>query len=130
MEKEGKPWPIFAPFEVVIHNKPNDCWVSLLGKVLDITPLIKEYAGDKCIKPLLAMAGKDISHWFDERTGDIQHYIHPETGVRVPYCPHGLLPDVSVVVPATSWKPLESPPWWKNEKYQVKFSNLPKITII
>lgn len=130
MEKEGKPWPIFAPFEVVIHNKPNDCWVSLLGKVLDITPLIKEYSGEKCIKPLLAMAGKDISHWFDERTGDIQHYIHPETGVRVPYCPHGLLPDVSVVVPATSWKPLESPPWWKNEKYQVKFSNLPKITII
>ncbi|XP_076250890.1 cytochrome b5 domain-containing protein 1 [Rhynchophorus ferrugineus] len=119
MEKQTRKWPIFAPFEVVIHNTPSNCWVSFLGKVFDISELIKQYDGQRCIKPLLAMAGKDIGHWFDPKTGDIQHYIHPETGVRVPYCPHGPLPDVSFIVPATSWRPLEKLPWWKDEKYQV-----------
>lgn len=117
--KKLKHWPIFAPFEVVVHNSPHDCWISFLGKVFDITPLIAEYNGQKCIKPLLAMAGKDVSHWFDPATGDIQHYIQPETGVRVPYCPHGVLPDVSCEVPAASWKPLDGVPWWKNENYQI-----------
>ena len=107
---------IYAPFEVVIHNSPSDCWVSFLGKVFDITPIIKQYEDQSCIKPLVAMAGKDISHWFDDKTGDIQQYIHPETGVKVPYCPHGPLPDIPVEVPATSWMPLlDRSPWWKDE---------------
>ncbi|CAG9771632.1 unnamed protein product [Ceutorhynchus assimilis] len=119
MKDEPENWKIYAPFEVVIHNTEYDCWVSFLGKVFNITPLLRQYKGQKCIKPLLAMAGKDISHWFDEKTGDIQHYIHPETGVNVPYCPHGNLPDCPVGVPATSWKALDRPPWWKDENYQV-----------
>ncbi|CAG9865236.1 unnamed protein product [Phyllotreta striolata] len=112
-------WKYFAPFEVVIHNKPDDCWVSLLGKVLDVTPVIRQYAGQRCIAPLLTMAGKDVSHWFDETTGDIQHYVHPITGCRVPYCPHGPLPDVRVPVPATDWQPLCKPPWWHDKRYQI-----------
>ncbi|XP_050310447.1 cytochrome b5 domain-containing protein 1 [Anthonomus grandis grandis] len=122
MQKAPKPerqWPVIAPFEVVIHNQPHDCWVSFLGKVLDITPLITQYKDQQCVKPLLAMAGKDISHWFDERTGDIMHYVHPETGIKVPYCPHGPLPDVQVNVPATAWTRQDRPPWWKDEKYQI-----------
>lgn len=105
-----------APFEVAIHNKPEDCWVSLLGKVLDITPLIKEYEGEDCVKPLLAHAGKDISNWFDVLTGEIRHHIHPITGASIPYCPFGRLPDVLPQVPTTKWKPLKELPWWKNEK--------------
>lgn len=109
-------WPYFAPFEIVVHNTPDDCWVSFLGKVCNITSLIADYASDNCIKPLLAMAGKDISHWFDTRTGDIRHFIHPLTGCRIPYCPHGPIPDVSVQVPATSWETLKRIPWWHDEK--------------
>ncbi|KAH1017653.1 hypothetical protein HUJ05_008263 [Dendroctonus ponderosae] len=120
MKTNQEKWPIFAPFEVVVHNTPQDCWVSFLGKVLDVSPLIEKYNGQKCIKPLLAMAGKDISHWFDEKTQDIQHHIHPETGVRVPYCPHGAIPDVQVEVPAACWKPLDRPPWWQDEQYQAR----------
>ncbi|KAJ8940636.1 hypothetical protein NQ318_020693 [Aromia moschata] len=112
-------WPCYAPFEVVVHNTADDCWLSFLGKVVDVTPLIEEHRQERCVLPLIAMAGKDVSHWFDERTGDIQHYIHPETGVKVPYCPHGPVPDVSVEVPATDWRPVNKPPWWKDEKYQV-----------
>lgn len=104
-----------APFEVVTHNRPTDCWVSFLRKVYNITPLVKEFEGQDCIKPLLAVAGKDISHWFDEHTGDIQHYIHPITGAHVPYCPHGLIPHVHPHVPTTKWKAVETP-WWKDDK--------------
>lgn len=106
-----------APFEVVVHNKPDDCWVSFLGKVFDVTPIIKKYEHDVCIKPLLAHAGKDISDWFDERTGEIMHYVHPVTGVLVPYCPHGRVPDVKAQVPSANWRPVEDPPWWKDKKY-------------
>ncbi|ENN70310.1 hypothetical protein D910_10071 [Dendroctonus ponderosae] len=126
MKTNQEKWPIFAPFEVVVHNTPQDCWVSFLGKVLDVSPLIEKYNGQKCIKPLLAMAGKDISHWFDEKTQDIQHHIHPETGVRVPYCPHGAIPDVQVEVPAACWKPLDRPPWWQDEQYLDKNIDMSK----
>lgn len=61
----------YLPSDVVLHNKPNDIWVSFLGKVCDITPLIKEFKGKGVTKPLLAYAGKDISHWFDKRTQDV-----------------------------------------------------------
>lgn len=61
----------YLPTDVVLHNKPNDIWVSFLGKVCNITPLVKEYKGRRELKPLLAYAGKDISHWFDKRTQDV-----------------------------------------------------------
>ena len=31
----------YTPFEVSEHNAPQDCWVSILGEVFDITPLVK-----------------------------------------------------------------------------------------
>ncbi|KAL1491852.1 hypothetical protein ABEB36_012387 [Hypothenemus hampei] len=115
-----KNYPVIAPFEVVVHNTPHDCWISFLGKVYNITLLIKRHNGEKCIKPLLAMAGKDVSHWFDPKTGDIKLHVHPETGVKVAYCPHGPLPDVPLEVPATSWQGLDPKPWWKDDdKYQI-----------
>ncbi|CAH0555354.1 unnamed protein product [Brassicogethes aeneus] len=115
---EPNKWRYYGPFEVVVHNSPRDCWVSFLGKVYNITPLITIYSRDPCIKPLLAMAGKDISHWFDEKAGDIQHYIHPVTGNFVPYLPYGKIPDIEPQVPDTRWRP-EHNPWWKNDLYQI-----------
>ncbi|KAF5298195.1 hypothetical protein FQA39_LY02619 [Lamprigera yunnana] len=107
-----------APFEVVIHNKPNDCWVSILGKVLNITPLIVEFKDSNSIRPLIAYAGKDISHWFDRRTREINHRVHPVTGVLVPYCPHGSIPHINPEVPNTQWKPIHVP-WWEDPNYVV-----------
>jgi cytochrome b involved in lipid metabolism len=31
----------YTPYEVAQHNTPDDCWVSFLGSVYDITRLIK-----------------------------------------------------------------------------------------
>lgn len=83
---------------------------------MDLSPLIAEFEGQRCVDPLIAFAGKDISNWFDERDGDIQHYVHPVTGACVPYCPHGPIPHVNPMVPTTAWRSLEGNPWWKDDK--------------
>lgn len=61
----------FTPSEVAAHNTSSDCWVSFLGVVYNITSLCEQYAGDVLLKPVVAHAGKDISHWFDPQTGDV-----------------------------------------------------------
>lgn len=38
----------YTPNEVSIHNTLKDIWVSFLGKVYDLTPLCKKYAGEDC----------------------------------------------------------------------------------
>ena len=40
--------------EVALHNVHDDAWVSLFGKVYDITPIIKNHKGDtNCIQLLV-----------------------------------------------------------------------------
>ncbi|XP_069676964.1 cytochrome b5 domain-containing protein 1 [Periplaneta americana] len=109
----------YLPSEVVIHNTPDDIWVTYLGRVYNLTELVKEYEGQDVIKPILAFAGKDISHWFDRFTGEIRHMIHPITGARVPYTPHGRIPHVGLHVPTTAWRPLQTLPWWADPKYLI-----------
>ena len=31
----------FTPYEVACHSSPDDCWVSCLGNVYDLTQLVK-----------------------------------------------------------------------------------------
>uniref|UniRef100_A0A1B6CNF8 Cytochrome b5 heme-binding domain-containing protein n=1 Tax=Clastoptera arizonana TaxID=38151 RepID=A0A1B6CNF8_9HEMI len=114
---KSKNLPYFLPDEVVVHNTSDDCWVSFLEVVRNLTPLIIKYDDSAKIKPILANAGKDISHWFNKRTGDIRHFIHPITGVKVPFCQHGPVPDVGVQVPSTEWQPFEGIPWWFDHQY-------------
>ena len=82
----------YTPKEVAAHNAPGDCWVSYLGNVYDLTSLCKEhtgistgnlqhlsleiysdlfFAGNVLLKPIVANAGMDISHWFDPDTKDV-----------------------------------------------------------
>ena len=111
--------PYFLPTEVAIHNTFKDCWVSYLGGVYNLTELCELWQDSRAIKPIIAHAGKDISHWFDHQKNDIRYYIHPVTGVSVPYCPHGPIPDVAPVAPTSTWRPLEKCPWWLDEKYKI-----------
>lgn len=48
--------------ELMLHNKPNDCWVSINGHVYDVTDFIDLHPGgaDK----LLKFAGKDATKGF------------------------------------------------------------------
>ena len=65
----------FTPSEVAVHNAPEDCWLSYLGHVYDLTPLCSEHAGSVLLKPILMHAGKDISHWFDPSTKDVRFLL-------------------------------------------------------
>lgn len=51
----------------------------------------------------------------------IVHHVHPVTGVRVPYLPHGPLPDVLPQVPTSEWSPLDHTPWWLDPGYVVGY---------
>lgn len=62
----------FTPVEVAEHNQPEDLWVSYLGSVYNLTPLAQDHKGDLLLKPILEVAGQDISHWFDPKTKDIR----------------------------------------------------------
>lgn len=31
----------YTPYEVACHNSPNDCWISCLGRVYDLTDLVR-----------------------------------------------------------------------------------------
>ncbi|XP_075237782.1 cytochrome b5 domain-containing protein 1 [Lycorma delicatula] len=113
--------PFMTMKEVVLHNTENDCWVIINGRILDLTPLIEKYKGieeHNLIKPIIAHAGKDISHWFNKNNNIIE-FIHPITGVKVPYTPHGRIPDVGLQVPSTEWEALQTLPWWQDSKYVV-----------
>ena len=68
----------FTPSEVAAHNVQSDCWVSFLGTVYNLTSLCEKHAGDILLKPIVANAGKDISHWFDEKTKDVRFRTNQE----------------------------------------------------
>lgn len=36
----------FTPAEVAAHNSATDLWVSFLGKVWDLTPLVSRHEGE------------------------------------------------------------------------------------
>jgi cytochrome b involved in lipid metabolism len=62
----------YTPAEVELHNSPTDLWLSWLGDVYDLSVLAQERKGDPLMIPLLKYAGKDISHWFNPKTGDVR----------------------------------------------------------
>ncbi|XP_022206273.2 cytochrome b5 domain-containing protein 1 isoform X1 [Nilaparvata lugens] len=120
---ENKKLPFVMVRDVVLHNKPDDCWVIIFGLVRDLTPLIEEYQnspeGKDMVKPILAFAGKDISHWFDARTGDMKRHVHPITGALVQWTPHGRIPHVGIETAGTDWTPPPRLPWWMDSRYVV-----------
>ncbi|VDO04492.1 unnamed protein product [Rodentolepis nana] len=95
----------FTPTEVSLHNSRTDIWVS--------------YLDDDLIKPILAAAGTDISHWFDPKTGDLKTHIDPITLTRVPYTPHGRFLHVPPPYPTSDWPNDFVVPWWKDKRYQI-----------
>ncbi|XP_059377611.1 cytochrome b5 domain-containing protein 1 isoform X2 [Carassius carassius] len=109
----------FTPNEVSVHNTLNDIWVSYLGKVYDLTPLLEEYKGDVLLKPITECAGKDISHWFDPKTKDILTHVDPLTGCIKYYTPRGRFLHISPPCPRTDWPNDFGKPWWKDNRYEV-----------
>ncbi|KAG8236761.1 hypothetical protein J437_LFUL015826, partial [Ladona fulva] len=107
----------FTPYEVALHNSKDDLWVSYLGRVYDLTSLVKEFYGLDAIKPIVAHSGKDITEWF--QSSEVEEHIHPVTFCRTPCRFHGGLLHTGPVAPCVFWKPINKVPWWKNSNYMV-----------
>mmetsp|Transcript_21753 Transcript_21753/g.73922 ORF Transcript_21753/g.73922 Transcript_21753/m.73922 type:complete len:234 (+) Transcript_21753:162-863(+) len=119
----------YNPSEVAAHAAPDDCWVSFLGGVYDLTELIKENEGP-LVQPLIKAAGSDISHWFEAATGDIKSHVDPITNLKRPYVPMGRFVHVPPAEPVGDWDTSFGTPWWKDdEKYKVGLLSLKTRTV-
>lgn len=103
--------------EIRIHNCAEDCWVSVFEKVFNLTELIKENRGPLA-NPLIEVAGESISHWFNEKTGDLKIYMDPKRNVSMPYTPAGRFIHVPPPDPKDD-SPAVDLPWWKDSKYVI-----------
>jgi cytochrome b involved in lipid metabolism len=107
----------FTPDQIASHNTPEDCWLSWLGCVYNLSDFVKQNAGNPLLTPIIANAGQDISHWFDEKTGNIKTQIHLLTGCETPNTPLGRYLHVPPPLPNSSWKVEEGcEPWWMDQR--------------
>lgn len=97
----------------------QDCWVSLFGKVLDLTPLLADPQYGTLADPIVAAAGSDVSFWFDKKTGSVKTYVDPATNLVSPYCPQGLFIHVAVPAPRTGGPESPATAWWESQQYVV-----------
>jgi hypothetical protein len=75
--------PYYSLSEVAKHNVFLDCWVVVLGRVLDLTPALRARPST-LTHPLVAFAGQDISHWFNPATRDPKTCVEPNSGESAP----------------------------------------------
>lgn len=104
--------------DVARHSSHYDCWVALYGRVLDLTPLLVKHSNELAL-PLIAAAGTDISHWFDDETRDPKRHIDPKTGIEQPYTPQGRFIHVPPPYPCAEWATNIGTPWWRDDRYVI-----------
>ncbi|XP_040037581.2 cytochrome b5 domain-containing protein 1 [Gasterosteus aculeatus] len=109
----------FTPAEVSAHNSEADLWLSFLGRVWDVSPLMDLHKGDALLLPIMEAAGKDISSWFDSKTQDVQRYVDPLTTCERYYTPMGRFVHIPPAGPRSDWATEVAPTWWRDERYQV-----------
>jgi hypothetical protein len=61
----------YSAAQVSADNVESDCWVSLFGKVLDLTPLLAQNRSSLA-QPIVRVAGTDITHWFQVETKQVR----------------------------------------------------------
>ncbi|XP_056299149.1 cytochrome b5 domain-containing protein 1 [Pseudoliparis swirei] len=110
----------FTPAEVSAHNTAADLWLSFLGTVSDLTPLMEQHAaGGALLVPIMASAGQDVSSWFDPDTKDLQRHVDPLTSCVRYYTPRGRFLHTPPAGPRSDWATDTGPPWWRDQRYQV-----------
>jgi hypothetical protein len=105
----------YTPSEISLHNCSGDCWVSVFGKVYDLTELLASNKGPLC-QPIIQFAGEDVSNWFDENTRDVKTQWDAETSLVSSFLPHGRFLHVPPIEPVSNWRTDFGAPWWRDEK--------------
>lgn len=108
----------YTPAEVTKHNRADDLWVSMFGKVCDLTSVVAENPGH-LVQPIIDAAGTDISHWFDPVTKEVRTFIDPTTELEVPFCPMGEFLHCPPPMPTADWNSNIGKPWWKDRKLSI-----------
>ncbi|CAF1373828.1 unnamed protein product, partial [Didymodactylos carnosus] len=75
--------------------------------------------GDVLLKPIIDVAGLDISHWFDPKTHNIRQYIDPVTHCLLPYTPTGRFVHIAPSYPSSNFANDFGIPWWRDDKYKI-----------
>ncbi|KAK7194933.1 Cytochrome b5-like Heme/Steroid binding domain containing protein [Novymonas esmeraldas] len=109
--------------EVREHAFHDDAYVSLNGKVLDLTPLIAAYKARPkfahLTKPLVQVAGTDISHWWDADADDLRTCVDVNSGMRTYAMPLGRVPHMPTIYPDSYIDLSYDVPWWKDPQYVI-----------
>lgn len=67
--------PYYTASELSQHSALPSIWLAYFGGIYDVTQLVVDNPG-LLVQPLLKFAGQDISHWFDEKTGEVSPHPH------------------------------------------------------
>lgn len=108
----------YLPEDLEPHSTSEDCWVSIHGKVLDVSRLLTAKKGDPLCRPLIKSAGLDISHWFDPNTNNPRQYIDVEQGRHCWSLPEGRFLHVPPELPGEFEYDFDLP-WWCDSQYQI-----------
>jgi hypothetical protein len=113
----------FMRKDVALHCHHGDLWLSVLGRVLNLTGLVAKHSGSS-VQPLIDAAGTDVSHWFDPSTGDVRTHVSPLTEHEAPYTPrrNGGVAFLHVPDHSRVGSDVEAPPevpWWRDESLMV-----------
>ncbi|OCT59494.1 hypothetical protein XELAEV_18000916mg, partial [Xenopus laevis] len=79
---------------------------------------------DVLVRPIIEAAGRDISHWFNPKTGDVKTHIDPQTGCLKYYTPKGCFLHIAPCFPCSGWVNNFGRPWWKDTTYQIGILSL------
>eukprot|EP00898_Chlorokybus_atmophyticus_P006209 jgi/Chlat1/658/Chrsp103S01060 len=115
--KRQREW--YTPDEVSLHCTSSNCWLSFLGIVVDLTQLIQSHPEGVLARPIVENAGRDVSQWFDEETGDVKRRVDKERNVEGYYTPMGRFIHVPPEDVRSDWDSGFDAPWWRDPKYRV-----------
>lgn len=117
------PTRFFTPKEIRQHSFADDAYVSLNGKVLDLTPLIQHYLKRPkfsfLVNPLIRVAGTDITHWWDPEQDDLKTSVDVNNGLRTYAQPLGRFAHVPTIYPDSNIDLDYDLPWWKDPQYVI-----------
>lgn len=101
------------------HSFAHDIWIVLFGKVLDLTELVQSNIESPLCQPLIDFAGKEVTHWFNQKTKEPKTKVDPDTARKVHYCPNGRYLHIPSGLPGTDDEPFEEVPWWRNDRFVI-----------
>uniref|UniRef100_A0A8C3P4D7 Cytochrome b5 domain containing 1 n=1 Tax=Chrysemys picta bellii TaxID=8478 RepID=A0A8C3P4D7_CHRPI len=111
-------FPSTAPQSTHVNLAPHGC-MPATSPHTPSDPWLCLPPGDVLLRPILEAAGKDISHWFNPKTRDIQTHVDPLTGCVKYYTPQGRFIHIPPQLPCSDWANDFGLPWWKDSKYEV-----------